>query len=129
MPILSLRPRAFRTRNPGRDEETDTARIETVRNAIAMALADARRERDGLMQRMDSYYAQAASMLDSAADYRHRSSSEETAIRSAEKSATAARRRLAQLDAQMAKFSALIDALDHKDVPGGSVAAGNASVA
>jgi len=129
MPILSLRPRAFRTRNPGRDEETDTARIETVRNAIAMALADARRERDGLMQRMDTYYAQAASMLDSAADYRHRSTSEETAIRSAEKNATNARRRLEQLDAQIAKFGAMIDALDQKETPGGRAPTGNASVA
>ena len=69
MAILSLRPGAFRTRNPGRDAETDQARMETVRNAILMALADARRERDGLKQRMSMYYAQAATMLDTSEEY------------------------------------------------------------
>ena len=81
MALISLRPGAFRTRNPGRDAETDQARIETVRNAILMALADARRERDGLKQRMSMYYAQAASMLDTSEDYGTRAAADEAKIR------------------------------------------------
>lgn len=112
MSILSLRPRAFRSRNPGRDAETDQARIETVRNAILMALADARRERDGLQQRMSMYYAQAATMLDAAADYSDRAESDEAGIRSAEQSAGNARKRVDQLDAQIARFSAMVSELE-----------------
>lgn len=112
MAILSLRPRAFRTRNPGRDAETDVARVETVRNAIIMALADARRERDGLLQRVDMYYAQAATMLDTAAEYSSRPEADEAVIRSAEQSATHARRRLGQLDLQLARFTALLEQID-----------------
>lgn len=112
MAILSLRPRAFRTRNPGRDAETDQARMETVRNAILMALADARRERDGLQQRMSMYYAQAATMLDTSAEYGERTSSDEAVIRTAEQSAANARRRTTALDEQIARFSALLGELD-----------------
>lgn len=129
MTIFSLRPRAFRTRNPGRDEETDIARFETVRNAIAMALADAGRERDGLLQRMDAHFAQAASMLDDSVEYRHRASSEETAIRSAEQNAINARNRLRQLDAQMAKFNAILEVLNTEAVSASAPAAPNSSVA
>ncbi|KRA97488.1 hypothetical protein ASD83_10160 [Devosia sp. Root685] len=112
MAILSLRPGAFRTRNPGRDAETDQARTETVRNAILMALADARRERDGLKQRMSMYYAQAATMLDTSEEYGTRAAADEAVIRTAEQSASNARKRVAQLEAQMEKFSALIGQLD-----------------
>ena len=98
MAILSLRPGAFRTRNPGRDAETDQARTETVRNAILMALADARRERDGLKQRMSMYYAQAATMLDTSEDYGTRAAADEAVIRSAEQSASNARKRVSQLE-------------------------------
>lgn len=112
MAILSLRPGAFRTRNPGRDAETDQARVETVRNAILMALADARREREGLTQRMGMYYAQAATMLDASEDYGTRAAADEAVIRSAEQSAASARRRVAGLDAQIEKFGALIAQLD-----------------
>ena len=112
MAILSLRPGAFRTRNPGREAETDQARVETVRNAILMALADARREREGLTQRMGMYYAQAATMLDASEDYGTRAAADEAVIRSAEQSAASARRRVAGLDAQIEKFGALIAQLD-----------------
>lgn len=112
MAILSLRPGAFRTRNPGRDAETDQARVETVRNAILMALADARREREGLTQRMGMYYAQAATMLDTSEDYGTRAAADEAVIRSAEQSAASARKRVAGLDAQIEKFGALIAQLD-----------------
>jgi hypothetical protein len=112
MSILSLRPRAFRSRNPGRDAETDAVRVETVRNAILMALADARREREGLGQRMDMYYARAATMLDNTADYGARADADEAVIRSAEQSASSARRRLSQLDEQIQRFETLLAQLE-----------------
>lgn len=128
MAILSLRPGAFRTRNPGRDAETDQARIETVRNAILMALADARRERDGLKQRMGMYYAQAATVLDASEDYARRAAADEMVIRTAEQGAAAARRRVASLDAQIEKFGILILQLDGNStqVPGEADAATSA---
>lgn len=108
MVLLSLRPRAFRARNPGRDAETDEARLGTISNAIAMALADARRERDGLGQRMSLYYAQAATLLDNSADYGRRDRVDEAAIGSAENSAARARQRVAQLDAQIQRLEELL---------------------
>src|SRR5690606_17631377 len=108
MVLPSLRPRAFRTRNPGRDAETDEARLGTISNAISMALADARRERDGLGQRMNLYYAQAASLLDNSPDYGKRNRTDEAAIGSAENSAARARRRVAHLDVQIEKLEALL---------------------
>jgi len=125
MPILPLRPRAFRTRNPGRDAETDAVRLETIRNAILMAVADARREREGLQQRMDMYYARAATMLDVSAEYSSRPEADEAVIRSAEQSASHARRRLGELDAQIVRFNELLAELDGKAAqPGSSSDAG-----
>ncbi|PXA98348.1 hypothetical protein DMC47_09020 [Nostoc sp. 3335mG] len=112
MSILSLRPRAFRTRNPGRDAETDAVRLETVRSAIAMALADARREREGLQQRIDMYFARAAIVMDTSGDYGSRADADEAVIRSAEQSANHARRRVAQLDAQIERFATMVAELD-----------------
>lgn len=112
MAVFSLRPRAFRTRNPGRDAETDQVRLETIRNAIAMALADARRERDGLQQRLDLYHAQAVTMIDTSGDYGARAAEDEGVIRSAEHNANTARRRLHQLDAQIGRFTGLMAELD-----------------
>ena len=123
MAILSLRPRAFRSRNPGRDAETDAVRLQTIRGAIAMALADARRERDGLQQRIDFYYARAATMLDSTGDYGARTEADEAAIRSAEQSAANGRQRVAQLDAQIEKFNRLMAALDSASPEGGNFGA------
>ena len=108
MALLSLRPRAFRARNPGRDAETDEARFGTISNAIAMALTDARRERDGLSQRMDFYYAQASTMLDNSPEYSRRDRIDEAAIGSAENSAARGRQRLAQLDDQIARLEGLL---------------------
>lgn len=112
MAVFSLRPRAFRVRNQGRDAETDQVRLETVRNAIAMALGDARRERDGLQQRLDLYHAQAATMIDTSGDYGTRAAADETVIRSAEQNAANARRRLQVLDVQIGKFAELMTELD-----------------
>lgn len=108
MVLLSLRPRAFRARNPGRDAETDEARFGTISNAIAMALVDARRERDGLSQRMDLYYAQAATLLDNSVEYSRRDRVDEAAIGSAENRAARARQRVAQLDTQIQQLEDLL---------------------
>ncbi|MBD8065217.1 hypothetical protein IC608_07010 [Devosia sp. PTR5] len=112
MSILSIRPKAFRSRNPGRDAETDAVRAETIRNAIIMALSDVRRERDGLVQRMEMHHARAASILDHSGDYGSRTREDETAIRSSESGAVNARRRLSELDAQIEKFGRLLAELD-----------------
>lgn len=118
MVLLTLRPRAFRTRNPSRDTETDEARFGTVSNAISMALADARRERDGLSQRMNLHYAQAAALLDNSPEYGRRDRSDETAISSAESSAGRARRRLGELDAQIQKLEGLLAQVGRKSAAG-----------
>lgn len=117
MSILSLRPKAFRTRNPGRDAETDQVRLETVRNAITMALADARRERDGLQQRLEMYHARAATMLDNTTSYGRRSVADEMEITSAEQNAVAARARLVQLDAQLERFGTMLAELEIAPAP------------
>ena len=117
MAILSLRPRAFRTRNRGRDAETDAARLETVRDAIAMALADARHERDGLQQRIDMHYARAASVFDSSGEYGERDERDEALIRSSEQNASNGLQRVAQLDAQIQKLTLLMAELDEANVP------------
>lgn len=108
MVLLSLRPRAFRARNPGRDAETDEARLGTISNAISMALNDARRERDGLSQRMNLYYAQAATLLDNSPEYEKRDHIDEAAIGSAENSAARARQRVAQLDSQILRLEEVL---------------------
>ena len=39
MKMFTMRPRAFRSRNPGRDAETDEARFGTISNAIVVGLS------------------------------------------------------------------------------------------
>ena len=117
MALLSLRPRAFRTRNPGRDSETDEARFGTISNAVSMALADARREREGLGQRLNFYYAQAATLMDNSAEYGRRERADERAIGSAESSASRARQRMAQLDSQIQRLEELLGQVDRTLAP------------
>ena len=117
MSLLSLRPRAFRTRNPGRDAETDEARFGTISNAISMALADARREREGLGQRVNFYYAQATSLLDNSDEYGKRDRADENAIGSAEHNAKRARQRMVQLDEQIQRLEALLEQVDRSMAP------------
>jgi len=117
MAMFSMRPRAFRSRNPGRDAETDEARFGTISNAITMALADARRERDGLGQRMNFYYAQAATMIDNSAEYGRRDPLDESAIGSAEQNGARARNRLAQLDSQIQRLEDLLAQVDRTLAP------------
>lgn len=117
MSLFPLRPRAFRTRNPGRDSETDEARFGTISNAIAMALADARREREGLGQRVNFYYAQANSLLDNSDEYGKRDRADENAIGSSEHNASRARRRIVQLDEQILRLEALLSEVDRSMAP------------
>ena len=117
MSLLSLRPRAFRTRNPGRDAETDEARMGTVHNAISMALADARRERDGLSQRLNLYHAQAATLMDNSGEYGRRESADEAAIDTAGRNASRARLRIEQLDIQIGRLEDLMAQLDQTLAP------------
>jgi hypothetical protein len=112
MSLFPVRPRAFRTRNACRDAETDEARFGTIRNAISMAITDARRERDGLSQRLNFYYAQATSLMDNSGDYGKRERVDEATIDNAGKNATSARRRLANLDAQIDRLEELLKQLD-----------------
>lgn len=126
MSILSIRPRAFRTRNPGRDVETDEARFGTIRNAISMALSDARREREGLGQRLNLYHAQAASLMDNTGEYGQRDQADETALDNAGHSAARARQRLAELDLQIARLEGFMAQVDQSlttvPLPGQGVA-------
>lgn len=117
MALLSLRPRAFRTRNPGRDAETDDARFGTISNAVSMALADARREREGLGQRLNFYYAQAVSVMDNSPEYGRRERADEKTIGSAEGNASRARQRLAQLDIQIQRLEDLLNQVDRTLAP------------
>ncbi len=112
MSLFPARPRAFRTRNAGRDAETDEARFGTIRNAISMAVTDARRERDGLSQRLNFYYAQATTLMDNSAEYGKRERVDEAAIDTAGKNATGARQRIAHLDDQIARLEELLKQLD-----------------
>lgn len=117
MSLFSLRPRAFRTRNSGRDAETDEARFGTIRNAIAMALADARRERDGLSQRLDFYYAQATTLMDNSGEYGQRDGADEAAIGTAGQNASRARQRIDHLDTQIGRLEVFLAQLDHAPAP------------
>ncbi|SEQ42045.1 hypothetical protein SAMN05428969_3018 [Devosia sp. YR412] len=117
MALLSLRPRAFRTRNPGRDAETDEARFGTISNAVSMALADARREREGLGQRLNFYYAQAVNLMDNSGDYGRREREDEKAIGSAESNASRARQRIAHLDIQIQRLEELLGQVDRTLAP------------
>jgi chromosome segregation ATPase len=110
--ILSLRPRLFQTRNTARDTHTDLDRLMRVRRSIADAIEDAGRERRGLQQRLDVYYAQAANMLDNSSEYGARSPEDEKVIVDAEANAAAANQRIAQIDEQVVTLSAMLAELD-----------------
>jgi len=109
---LSLRPRLFRTRNPGRDAHTDLDRLMTVRRSIVAAMESAESERQGLRQRLDVYHAQATSLIDNSAGYATRDSTEENAIAEAERNAAAAAARISQLDTQLTRLGAMLAQAD-----------------
>src|SRR4051812_13217979 len=95
--ILSFMPRMFRTRNPSRDAGTDRDRLLSVRAAIVSAIESATRERDGLQQRVDDYYASASHILDQAS-FEDRAASDEQAVRDAEQHGAAGLARIAAID-------------------------------
>ena len=102
----------FRTRDPQRDTATDMERLQHVRSALTLALAEARRERDGLQRRVDVDYGRAASLHDEAEDYEFRSTAEEAEIAEAERHAGAALARVQALAGQIALFERLLNELD-----------------
>lgn len=106
--ILSLAPRMFRTRDPARDQQTDLERLAPVRRALEEAIASAEREHAGLQQRIDAYYAQAATVLDNSAAYGERSSEDEDIIRTAEANAATATARVQQIEAQIAQLGGML---------------------
>lgn len=92
----------FRTRSPGRDQQTDATRLGVVASAVDSQLAETAREMSGLKTRMDHAYLSATSLLEASGDYADRSAEDEAEIRAFEASANAARQRLAQLEQQKA---------------------------
>jgi hypothetical protein len=109
--ILTLVPRMFRTRDPSRDATTDRGRLLTVRAAIVAAIESATRERDGLQQRVDDYYASASHILDQAS-FEDRPASDEKAVRDAEQQGAAGLKRISAINAQLGQLNRLLDDLD-----------------
>jgi hypothetical protein len=114
--ILSFVPRMFRTRDPSRDAGTDRDRLLSVRVAIVGAIESATRERDGLQQRVEDYYASASHILDQA-DFEDRPAADEQAVREAERQGAAGLRRIAAIDAQLLHLNRLLDELDDHAAP------------
>lgn len=90
----------FRTRSPGRDQQTDATRLGAVASVVESQLVETEREMSGLKTRVDQAYLKATALLEASGDYAHRSSEDEAEIRAFEASASAARQRLAQLEQQ-----------------------------
>ncbi len=111
--IFSLAGRMFRTRDPARDANTDRERLLQIRVAIAEAIAGATRERDGLQQRVDDYYAQASHILDQGG-YESRSSAAEQEVVEAERQGSAGLRRIAAINAQLEQFHQLLLDVDER---------------
>ncbi|WP_375450185.1 hypothetical protein [uncultured Devosia sp.] len=110
--ILSLGTKMFRTRNSARDSGTDMDRFMTVRRSVEAAIESATRERRGLQQRVDVYYAQATSLLDNSAEFGQRSDQDEDAIGDAEKNAATARARIRQISAHIDQLNAMLSGVD-----------------
>jgi hypothetical protein len=58
----------FKVRSPGRDEDTDRERIDTIVNAIETVLHAAENEQKGLNQRVENVLARAAVTVGNASD-------------------------------------------------------------
>lgn len=112
--ILSFMPRLFRTRSPARDAGTDRDRLLSVRAAIVTAIESATRERDGLQQRVDDYYASASHILDQAS-FEERAASDEDAVREAERQGAAGLARIAAINVQLGRLNRLLDDLDEQN--------------
>lgn len=113
--MLSMMLRAtgsFRSRNPGRDMATDAARLAGVRQAVEAAIADAERERSGLQRRLDIYLAKASSLMDETGEFARRAREDEAELRVTEQHIADAKRRLAALAAEVARFEAMLEMVD-----------------
>lgn len=115
--ILSFTNRLFRTRSPDRDASTDRDRMMSVRAAVVAAIESAGREREGLKQRVDDYYAAASHILDQA-EFSERSARDEQAVVTAEQHGSAGLRRVAAIDEQLKRLNSLLDFIDEQDVRG-----------
>lgn len=114
--ILSFASRIFRTRDPSRDTATDRERLLNVRSAILAAIESAERERSGLKQRVDDYFASASHILDQG-DYEQRSEEDEAVVVKAEQQGAAGLRRIADLNAQIVRLQNVLDFFDDEDTP------------
>ena len=90
---------------------SNTARREAI--SIA-AIESATRERDGLQQRVDDYYASASHILDQAS-FEDRAPSDEQAVRDAEQHGAAGLARIAAINAQLLRLNRLLDDLDEQN--------------
>lgn len=111
-----LRSGGFRTRAASRDAATDLERLEQLRATLLKAIAEARRERDGLQQRVDQYRSQAAFMLEETAEYSSRPAEEEAEIVEAERQAEIAMERVRGLDEQVGLIAHLLAELESSPV-------------
>jgi len=112
--ILSFASRVFRTRDPARDAATDRDRLMSIRATIVAAIDSATRERDGLRQRVDAYFASASHILDQA-EFEERPAADETAIVEAERQGSAGLRRIAAIDAHLDRLNDMLAYLDRQD--------------
>ena len=120
--MASFATRMFRTRNSARDASTDAERLDAVRQALFGAIESAKRERDGLKRRVDTFYAQASALLDQSGEYGERSPKEEQAIAEAERTAAIARQRIEAVDAQIEQFASMLRVAQQDDVDRQNVA-------
>jgi len=111
--ILSFASRVFRTRDPARDAATDRDRLMSIRATIVAAIDSATRERDGLRQRVDAYFASASHILDQA-EFEERPAEDETAIVEAERQGSAGLRRIAAIDAHLDRLNDMLAYLDRQ---------------
>jgi len=112
--ILSFASRVFRTRDPARDASTDRDRLLTIRAAIVAAIEAATRERDGLRQRVEDYYASASHILDQGS-FEQRSADDGRAVAEAERQGSAGLRRVAAIELQLQRLNALLSVFDQQE--------------
>ena len=114
-PILQFGSRMFRTRSLSRDSATDMKRLASVRAAVLEAIEGARKERDGLQQRIETYQMQAASLLDNT-EYGQRTASEESAISAAEQQVVAGFARVKQITSHIADLGELLVLIEGRQI-------------
>jgi hypothetical protein len=86
----------------------------TVRRAVVAAIESATRERDGLKQRVDDYYAAASHILDQA-EFGERSARDEQAVVEAEQQGSAGLRRIAAINLQLKRLNSVLDFVDEQE--------------